>query len=255
MSEGTGSPRSLLLCDVVDWLSSLTADHGLHVGSSLDVDLVQIGRAASFCSGRQHGETVKDGLLYVKTDGHGSLIRVPFTGAPLERCCQAYEALLRSLLHATFDLASCLGNFSEFTTDCMHGAVLLDPWERLLLNSVAADHGVRVVTSPSRPAWLRAWVVHYASLVVHGQRLRLPAHSSRYGNANAPWLCSAELLAGAVLFLAYTRSAEFVQAAASSSTQVLPCQGIFGAPLPSHSSVCPLRVWVLLFLHTHSHSS
>lgn len=224
---GTVTPPSFLGQDLLPWLVSqglcddadaATSSVGLVCGS------VRVGR---LCRGRQApvARVLQDGFTSVRVDRGGSHVGNPFCSASTARLCRAYDELLRTLLTVPIDIDECLQDFKGMRQDSFPTSALLSPFEKDLLHHISEKHHVCVHRLRVRPLDVRAWLVQHARLLLLGERLQLNCWCT-CGTISemAPWACHAQLLAGALLWLALTRRADFMASGPHLPPAFLPTQ-------------------------------
>ena len=146
----------------------------------------------------------------VRVDGHASCVCNPFCEADNARLCRAYDELLRMLLTVNFTVDECLRDFEGITQDGLPTLALLTPVERHLLRTISERHDVRVQRLRTHPFAIRSWLVHHARLIAHGQSLRLLSWCPSNAVKSTPWIGHAQLLMGALLWLAAVRREELL---------------------------------------------
>ena len=233
---GTVTPASFLGQDLLPWLigEGCVCDRGdasfsAAIGASDDIrrrqahgpsqtlngrsdfGLVRVGRLNR---GRQTPAVARvcdDGYISVRVDQRGSHVGDPFCSAPTARLCQAYNELLRTMLTVQIDIDESRRDFDGMSKDTFPTEALLTPFEETLLHSISERHHVRVHWQRVRPLDLRAWLVHHAQLLLQGHHLQLDCWCACGALGSlAPWACHAQLLAGALLWLAHVRRADLL---------------------------------------------
>ena len=216
---GTVTPSSFLGQDLVPWIESRLESLGIggDVFSSLGLGSVSVGRLRRGRQGPTALHSVQEEVVHVRVDRHGSHVGNPFCAAHISRLCMAYDELLRTVLTVPLKVDECLHDYEGLKQEAMPGMVLLTPFENKLLRTLADKHGVKIHRQRVRPLAVRAWLVYHASLLVKGVSLRLHCWCA-CGSLNLPpWSCHAQLLMGALLWLAHSWHADLLSSVVPSS--------------------------------------
>ena len=104
------------------------------------------------------------------------------------------------------------------------GSILvLDRAEKDLLRNIADKHGVRIHNQRVRPFAVRAWLAYHASLLVQDTSMTLLCWCMHrpFCFSSPPWECHAQLLLGAILWLAATEKHELTMARLSPRSNIV----------------------------------
>jgi len=181
------------------------AGRGMGLGAGMRLGAVSVGRLMWAKRGPVVAHSVEDGFLKVGVDRHTSLVGNPFTGAPIERLCRAYDDLLHTMLLIDLQVDEGLHHYQGLQDGLDPSAGLLEPYELALLQDVARRHTVKIHVALVRPCLVRAWLCHHALLLVQGQSLLLLCWCLKSKLESAvPWSCHAQSLAGALYWFVET---------------------------------------------------
>ena len=154
-----------------------------------------------------------DVYIPVRVDRHGSHVGNPFCSAPTAQLCRAYNELLLTLLMVPINFEESLLDYEGLMQDPPPTAALLSPFEEDLLFRISEKYNVRVHRIRVRPLDVRAWLVHHALLLLRGRCLLLKCWCTCGLLCDLDlWVCHAQLLAGALLWLALTSGEELLAA-------------------------------------------
>ena len=220
---GAVTPSSFCVCDVIPWLRArgYVLREGTFGFGEGGLGSVQIGRLRWGMQGPAARSLVQDGFLEVRVDRHGSHVGNPFAGASAHKLCLAYDDLLRAVLVAPLSVDDDLRDYEGLRHDTLFGQALLSPFEENLLTEIAERHGVHVHHRQRvRPASVRAWLVYHASLLVQGTSLVLQCWCLHGGVCSTPWVCHAQSLLGALLWVAVSARSELTSTPSLDRSQV-----------------------------------
>ena len=206
LTMGTETPPSFCVPDVAAWLCARGYGLGCEsVGFGRDgLGSVSIGRLRWGRQGPAARQLVQDGYQEVRVDRHSSRVGNPFCGASASKLCRAYDELMRAVLVTPLTLDEDLQHFQDPRHDAMAGQRPPAPWEQSLLHAIAEKHEVLLHRQHVRPSDVRAWLVHYASLLLQGTSLTLHCWCFHGEESPEPWVCHAQSLRGALLWVATT---------------------------------------------------
>lgn len=237
---GTVTPPSFCVSDVTAWLHAkgyfLECDDV--VFGKGGVGSVSIGRLLWGKQGPVAHRSVQVGYLEVRVDRHDSYVGNPFCGAAAPKLCRAYDELMRAVLVAPLTVDGDLQDYQDPRHDAMLGLEpLLTPWEQSLLHAIAEKHEVRLHRQTVRPLAVRAWLAHHATLLLQGTSLSLHCWCLHGGVSSAPWVCHAQSLMGALLWVVVTKNTE-LSAAGRCHPSEPECSQVNIILLANHSSWC-----------------
>lgn len=249
---GTVTPPSFCVPDVATWLCSKGYGRDCEcVGFGRDgLGSVSIGRLRGGKQGPVARRLVQDGYQEVRVDRHSSYVGNPFCGAPAPQLCRAYDELMRAVLVTPLKIDEDLQHLQDPRHDAIAGQRSPAPWEQSLLHAIANKHEVLLHHQHVRPSDVRAWLVHYASLLLQGISLSLHCWCLQGDESSEPWVCHAQSLKGALLWVATTLRVELSAAgrchpAEPDGPQVNAFSSYQSVSCTRSASDCP-SLWALL---------
>ena len=228
MMEGTGSPFYIgqeagLGHEVTAFGADPSLDCDVGLGS------VRIGGLRWTARGPAPLQSVQDGYLQILVDRHSSVVGNPFCGAPRERLCRAFDALLTAVLHITLDVKEGLCLYKDFLHELPSLCVVPDAHEASLVRFIADQYRVKVHRHACfKIEHVHAWLCYHASLLAQGRSLHLFCWCAKTGARLPPWTCHAQSLAEALRTLARSEAL---------SPRALSESSIYG-PLAIHEVYC-----------------